>query len=115
MKGSGQEFAKQEYVNGHFVTVTDGFRVYDSLINHSNFLLSNGRYAAAGFLNCCKYLDYAGATRALQTAGYATDRNYAASLSVSLNNTAWLNMIALPLRSWRMRMCRSLTRASLRR
>jgi flagellum-specific peptidoglycan hydrolase FlgJ len=84
IKGTGQELVTQEYINGAYVTVRDGFRVYSSwegsVIDHSNFLVENGRYARAGFFERCKELDYAGAARALQTAGYATDPGYAAKL-----------------------------------
>ncbi|TBL69324.1 hypothetical protein EYB31_36295 [Paenibacillus thalictri] len=84
IKGSGQQLPTQEYMNGSFVTVTDGFRVYDSwegsVIDHSQFLLAGGRYAAAGFFVYCQALDYAGAAQALQNAGYATDPGYAAKL-----------------------------------
>lgn len=90
IKGSGQEFIAQEYINDHFVTVTDGFRVYDSwegsVIDHSNFLIENRRYARAGFFECCNNLDYAGAAQALQVAGYATDPQYAAKLISLIRN-----------------------------
>ncbi|WP_171653795.1 glycoside hydrolase family 73 protein [Paenibacillus foliorum] len=84
IKGTGQEFLTQEYVNGAFVQVMDGFRVYSnwegSIIDHSNFLIENSRYTKAGFFDCCKELDYVGAAQALQAAGYATDPNYAMKL-----------------------------------
>ncbi|MCR8630868.1 glycoside hydrolase family 73 protein [Paenibacillus radicis (ex Xue et al. 2023)] len=84
IKGTGQEFTTQEYFNGAFVTVTDGFRVYSSwegsVIDHSNFLLENSRYTKAGFFDRCAELDYAGAAQSLQAAGYATDPGYARKL-----------------------------------
>ncbi|MCU6797985.1 glycoside hydrolase family 73 protein [Paenibacillus sp. WQ 127069] len=84
IKGTGQEFMTQEYINGHWLNVVDGFRTYDSwegsVIDHSNFLVENGRYARAGFFDCCKELDYVGAARCLQDAGYATDPSYAVKL-----------------------------------
>ncbi|MEI7027170.1 glycoside hydrolase family 73 protein [Paenibacillus sp. y28] len=84
IKGTGQELTTQEYINGSFVTVKDGFRVYDSwegsCIDHSDFLAVNPRYAKAGFFSRCAELDYAGAAKALQTAGYATDPSYASKL-----------------------------------
>lgn len=84
IKGSGQEFTTQEYVNGHFVTITDGFRVYDSWLgsiqDHSEFLVENSRYARYGFFDACQNKDYAQAAAALQLAGYATDPNYAEKL-----------------------------------
>ncbi|MFD0682361.1 MULTISPECIES: glycoside hydrolase family 73 protein [unclassified Paenibacillus] len=84
IKGTGQEFTTQEYINGTFVTVTDGFRVYSSwegsVIDHSNFLIENSRYTKAGFFDRCSVLDYAGAAQSLQAAGYATDPSYATKL-----------------------------------
>jgi flagellum-specific peptidoglycan hydrolase FlgJ len=84
IKGTGQEFQTKEYINGHWLDVIGGFRTYDSwegsVIDHSNFLVENGRYARAGFFSCCKELDYVGAARCLQNASYATDPNYAAKL-----------------------------------
>lgn len=80
IKGTGLESVTQEYENGHFVTIMAGFRVYDSwqgsVIDHSNFLLVNGRYAK--FLRCCLAMDWQAAADALQLAGYATDPKYAA-------------------------------------
>ncbi|MEK8126292.1 glycoside hydrolase family 73 protein [Paenibacillus filicis] len=73
-----------EYVNGRWVQVVAGFRVYDSwsdsIYDHSRFLLDNPRYALAGFFDAARQLDYAGAARALQKAGYATDPQYANKL-----------------------------------
>ncbi|MCR8633508.1 glycoside hydrolase family 73 protein [Paenibacillus radicis (ex Xue et al. 2023)] len=90
IKGTGQEFTTQEYINGAFVTVTDGFRVYSnwegSVIDHSNFLIENSRYTKAGFLDRCSVLDYAGAAQALQAAGYATDPSYATKLISIIEN-----------------------------
>ena len=47
--------------------------VEDSYIDHSNFLLANGRYAALFQL---PVTDYAGWARGLKKAGYATDPSY---------------------------------------
>lgn len=84
IKGTGQEFLTTEYINGHWLSIVGGFRTYDSwegsVIDHSNFLVDNGRYARAGFFSCCKELDYVGAALCLQNASYATDPNYAAKL-----------------------------------
>jgi len=84
IKGTGQELASREYVNGHYVDVVGGYRVYDdwegSIIDHSRYLLENSRYAAAGFFALCAVLDYRGAALALQSAGYATDPAYASKL-----------------------------------
>lgn len=84
IKGNGQEIATKEYINGHFITIVDGFRTYDSwegsIIDHSNFLMENARYSKAGFFTCCAVFDYIGSARALQIAGYATDPEYASKL-----------------------------------
>lgn len=84
IKGTGQDLAAWEHVNGHIVAVVDGFRVYDSwegsIMDHSEYLLANARYRAAGFFDQSAGLDYAGAAQALQAAGYATDPNYAGKL-----------------------------------
>jgi flagellum-specific peptidoglycan hydrolase FlgJ len=84
IKGSGQTLNTKEFINGKWVTIKDGFRVYDSwsdsVRDHSNFLLENNRYTRSGFFECCKAKDYKGAAQALQQAGYATDPQYAAKL-----------------------------------
>jgi flagellum-specific peptidoglycan hydrolase FlgJ len=84
IKGKGQELNTKEFINGEWVTVKDGFRVYDSWSNsvsdHSSFLLENIRYTNSGFFERCKALDYKGAAHALQNAGYATDPQYATKL-----------------------------------
>ena len=84
IKGTGQERETREYVNGEWITIQDGFRVYESwegsVRDHSDFLIANGRYTRAGFFKYCKEMDYRGAAQALQSAGYATDPNYATKL-----------------------------------
>jgi hypothetical protein len=84
IKGRGQKLDTKEFVNGEWVTIKAGFRVYDSwsdsIHDHSNFLLDNARYARSGFFERCMALDYKGAAQALQKAGYATDPQYAAKL-----------------------------------
>lgn len=84
IKGSGTTQETREYINGQWVTVRAGFRAYasweDSIKDHSRFLHENRRYANAGFFAHSAVGDYAGAARALQAAGYATDPNYAAKL-----------------------------------
>jgi flagellum-specific peptidoglycan hydrolase FlgJ len=53
IKGKGQKLDTKEFVNGEWVTIKDGFRVYDSwgdsIRDHSNFLLDNARYTRSGF------------------------------------------------------------------
>jgi hypothetical protein len=84
IKGKGQKLDTKEFVNGEWVTIKAGFRVYDSwsdsIHDHSNFLLDNARYTRSGFFEQCKAFDYKGAAQALQKAGYATDPQYAAKL-----------------------------------
>ncbi|MEW9697930.1 glycoside hydrolase family 73 protein [Paenibacillus sp. SI8] len=84
IKGSGTTQATQEFINGEWVTIQAGFRAYEdwggSITDHSAFLTENGRYTRSGFFDRCGERDYAGAARALQSAGYATDPNYAAKL-----------------------------------
>ncbi|MEK8128648.1 glycoside hydrolase family 73 protein [Paenibacillus filicis] len=84
IKGAGTTQDTKEYINGQWVTIKAGFRAYPdwtgSIVDHSDFLVQNGRYARAGFFQACAALDYKGAARALQQAGYATDPNYANKL-----------------------------------
>lgn len=84
IKGTGQDLVTREFANGHFIDVVNGFRVYDSwegsVIDHSDFLIANRRFAAAGFFERSARLDYFGAALALQAAGYATDPDYATKL-----------------------------------
>ena len=71
----------REVYNGKSVTITDGFRAYDSLgdsiIDRANFLKANSRYTKAGVFSATSPEEQA---RAFQKAGYATDPNYASSL-----------------------------------
>lgn len=84
IKGTGQDLITREHINGHIIAIVDGFRVYDSwegsILDHSEFLVANARYRAAGFFDQSAQLDYIGAAQALQAAGYATDPNYAGKL-----------------------------------
>ncbi|MEW9702811.1 glucosaminidase domain-containing protein [Paenibacillus sp. SI8] len=84
IKGSGTTQATEEFINGQWITINAGFRAYQnwygSIQDHSQFLCENGRYGRAGFFDHCAARDYAGAAKALQTAGYATDPQYASKL-----------------------------------
>lgn len=84
IKGSGTTHATQEYINGQWVVIQAGFRCYTdwcgSIADHSQFLIVNERYTRAGFFDRCGEKDYKGAARALQSAGYATDPQYANKL-----------------------------------
>lgn len=76
-----------EYVNGEPIKIVDKFRRYaspvDSFKDRNNFLLTNSRYTKAGVFTSKTPEAQA---KALQTAGYATDPNYA-NLLISLINT----------------------------
>ncbi|TDF92153.1 glycoside hydrolase family 73 protein [Paenibacillus piri] len=84
IKGSGQLQTTQEFINGRWIRVVNGFRVYDdwtgSVMDHSQFLIENSRYTKAGFFDRCKEKDAQGAAYSLQQAGYATDPGYASKL-----------------------------------
>lgn len=84
IKGSGQVLKTMEEINGKMVEIEDGFAVYDSwvssIFSHSLFLKVNDRYKTAGFFTACDRLDFIGAAKALQRAGYATDSLYADKL-----------------------------------
>ncbi|BFT75225.1 glycoside hydrolase family 73 protein [Paenibacillus sp. P36] len=79
IKGSGQQLVTQEFINGRWLQIVDGFCVYDSwyesIRDHSYFLTQNPRYA-----NVLHELDYRLACQKLQQAGYATDPLYADKL-----------------------------------
>ena len=70
-----------EEVDGGYINISAGFRVYASveegINNHSQFLMENPRYANHGFFTAT---DYVGQAWALQNAGYATASNYASTL-----------------------------------
>lgn len=84
VKGSGNLHTTQEYIDGKWINIEANFASYGSMeasvIGHSQFLIQNPRYAKAGFFKCCISKDYIGAAKSLQTAGYATDPNYADKL-----------------------------------
>ena len=69
-----------EIVDGHKIWVDDWFRVYDtyeeSFLDYIDFLRKNGRYEAA-----LKETDPFKYIEAIAKAGYATDPNYAKSIS----------------------------------
>jgi flagellum-specific peptidoglycan hydrolase FlgJ len=79
IKGTGQIRETREYINHHWITIVDGFRVYDSwegsIQDHSQFLLQNSRYAPV-----IGQRDYRVASNTLQQGGYATDPEYAGKL-----------------------------------
>ncbi|MDQ0917455.1 glycoside hydrolase family 73 protein [Paenibacillus sp. V4I5] len=79
IKGSGQQLVTQEFINGKWMQIVDGFRVYDSwsdsVRDHSLLLAHNPRYA-----NVLLESDYRCASQELQRAGYATDPQYADKL-----------------------------------
>ena len=79
IKGSGQQLVTQEFINGKWIQIVDGIRVYgswsDSIRDHSLLLAGNPRYA-----NVLHERDYRCASQELQRAGYATDPQYADKL-----------------------------------
>ncbi|NQX60449.1 glycoside hydrolase family 73 protein [Paenibacillus qinlingensis] len=79
IKGSGQQQTTQEFINGKWMQIVDGFRVYeswsDSIRDHAILLTNNPRYA-----KIVNEQDYRKASRGLQQAGYATDPHYADKL-----------------------------------
>lgn len=79
IKGQGTERETREYVDGEWITVVAGFRVYPSweasVRDHGRFLAERPRYASV-----IGATDYRAAAQALQQAGYATDPQYAAKL-----------------------------------
>ncbi|MFL2099729.1 glucosaminidase domain-containing protein [Desemzia sp. FAM 23989] len=79
-KGEKKAYSTKEYdKNGNLFTVTDYFRKYpsyeESLKDHGKFFHENQRYADVIGLR-----DYKKQARAIQTAGYATDPQYAKKL-----------------------------------
>ncbi|NQX66818.1 glycoside hydrolase family 73 protein [Paenibacillus alba] len=79
IKGSGQQQATQEFINGKWIQIVDGFRVYESwaesIRDHSLLLAQNQRYK-----NVLNERNYLIASKELQRAGYATDPKYADKL-----------------------------------
>lgn len=71
----------RENYNGKNVVIMGKFRAYnnwgESIEDHGNFLVSNSIYAKHGVFSATSY---AAQARALQSAGYATDPNYANEL-----------------------------------
>lgn len=76
--GSYYESPTKEYVNGKYIDTTAKFRKYpsfnESIEDHGDFLTAD-RYKGARWLT-----NYKEVTKALATAGYATDPNYASKL-----------------------------------
>lgn len=79
IKGSGQQQFTQEFINGKWMQIVEGFRVYDSwcdsVRDYSLLLAGNPRFA-----NVINEKDYRCASQKLQRAGYATDPLYADKL-----------------------------------
>ncbi len=70
-----------EYLQGQYVTIKDGFRVYenpkDSFDDRVTFLQENPRYEKAGVFSASTPKEQ---IQALQNAGYSTSPNYASTL-----------------------------------
>ena len=74
-EGKTKTKATQEYKNGSWVTETAIFRDYDSVADHAKLVGTASRYEAVRSAK-----DYKEAAHALQSAGYATDPQYAQKL-----------------------------------
>ena len=76
--GNTTTMMTNEQVQGVVVTISAPFRAYnswdESIQDHTSFLTENKTYAEHGVLNASTYQQQA---QALQSAGYATDSNYA--------------------------------------
>ena len=76
--GNTTTMMTNEQVQGVVVTISAPFRAYnswdESIKDHTSFLTQNKTYAEHGVLNASTYQQQA---QALQSAGYATDSNYA--------------------------------------
>jgi hypothetical protein len=81
VKGSGGSFQTREFINGQWVTVTASFQAYGSIeasnIGHSQFLIENGRYTRSGLFKAGIMRDWETCCYCLESAGYATDPEYA--------------------------------------
>lgn len=80
-EGKCVDAVTQEQGSGGMYTITDGFRVYDSveegIADHSNFLVENSRYAEHGVFEATTYEEQ---IKAIHQAGYATASNYSSSV-----------------------------------
>jgi flagellum-specific peptidoglycan hydrolase FlgJ len=76
----------REYVNGHWITITDGFATwktpYEGLIGYAQFFHNNQRYATALQFPHDPYRFIA----EIAKAGYATAPNYSATLQGMIQN-----------------------------
>ena len=79
--GKTIQMTTKEYLQGMEVSILAPFRAYDnwnqSIEDHTNFLMQNSTYVEHGVFTSKTYQEQA---QALQSAGYATDPNYAKSL-----------------------------------
>lgn len=81
---AGRSLTTSEYVNGQWKTVTARFRVYSddyaSMREHAVLLYQGTSWNRGQYAAVIKATDYKTAAKALQTAGYATDPDYASKL-----------------------------------
>ena len=78
IKGKGGDFETKEFINGKWVTISAGFRKYDTFegsIQDHNELLNKPRYSKVKGEK-----DYIKACKAVHAAGYATDPTYSDKL-----------------------------------
>lgn len=87
IKGAGANskvMTTKEYTNGKWVVIKDRFRVYDtwddSIRDHTKLMLQGTDMNQQNYDRVVKATSYQEAARGLQTAGYATDPNYAKKL-----------------------------------
>lgn len=81
VKGKGLTCTTKEYIDGKWITIKDSFETYksyeDSFKGYYAFLENNARYTRHGIFG---EWDYKKACEKIQSAGYATAPNYAATL-----------------------------------
>ncbi|KAI3473778.1 hypothetical protein Pfo_031443 [Paulownia fortunei] len=96
-QGSIVNMNTSEYVNGKWVTVLAPFRSYSSQMasfqDHTNFLLTNSRYAANGVINAKNYVAMANGLQAagslsyyLGKGGYNMYQNYHTDETIQFSN-----------------------------
>ena len=81
---TGALMTTKEYVNGQWITVKARFAIYanyeESIIAHTNLFLNGTKWDHNLYQKVLAATTYQQAAQALQTAGYATDPNYAQKL-----------------------------------
>lgn len=74
----------KEYINGRYITITDGFRAYDSweksILDHSYYLRKAKKGTALRYAGITTCRDYTRAAQIIKNGGYATAPNYVSAL-----------------------------------